>query len=506
MKEDYQIIYDKIPQRKPILNSLPENIDFQWWILSKAILENIKKSPELRKQILSIPQEKLWERLSYNFLNSNLDFNKTVEKLKKRYNDELIKILSLEEIPKDEIYIDISNTREMYKAEETIKKIIEDDYLPFLKDKEQNHYTSKEEKIYAEINNWSFTNWITKEEKKLLIKRYIYARETNILLLWSSILETKKNLLQEEIELENWIKIKNNLDFKNDLKNIFNIKNWWSRKKIKDRVFEVNINWKFYILKERKTKNHTDTLKSWHKDWLTSLEEFEIAKKLYKEWSKNDWLIKIDFEKPITSVLFPNWYQFTLFEKNNIFDNLNTSKDLLSEILNNPEQFQKEYEYVLENYKKYFNNEEVLYLSEFYKNSTITKLLNKLLRKSKDETDLTYLDFSYLMNRFINEKIYNSYEKVFKELWYTNIDVSPNKEVIVKSNEEWITIDIFWYDFEYVKERESDFKDTKIKFWDDEYNDEIRIKLSSIIYNNDIIQASPVKYFSAFLALEELKE
>jgi hypothetical protein len=30
MKNEYEIFYDEIPQRKPILNELPKNIDFEW--------------------------------------------------------------------------------------------------------------------------------------------------------------------------------------------------------------------------------------------------------------------------------------------------------------------------------------------------------------------------------------------------------------------------------------------------------------------------------------------
>jgi hypothetical protein len=482
------------------LNELPKNIDFEWWILSKAILENIKNSPELRKQILSIPKEELSEKLSYNFLNSNLGFNKTVEKLKERYNDSLIKVLALDEIPKEQINVDISSTRIIYPAEEGIKRIIENDYFPFLQEKKEIYQTSKEEKIYTKVNNWSFKDWITKEEKELLIKRYIYTRENNILLLATSLLETKKDLKQEKITLENWVKIKNNLDFESELDNIFNINNWWSRKKIKDRIFEIDISWKTYILKERKTKFHTDTITSWHIDWLTSFEEFEVAKKLNKEWTNNDWIISIEFEKPITSVLFPNWYQFTIFERNDIFNNLDNGINIESNIYQNPEQFKEEYEDVLKNYSKYCENSDVIKYSKYFPNSFLSKI--NIFKKKKPH--LTYKDYSKLKSKFISEDIYIKYRDKFEKLWYKDEDGNIDYEIITKSNKNWFKVYIFWYDFEYVREVENNISKKELKFWD-EGDNIILGKLSNLWYNKFEVDTNVIDYASAFLYLDEFK-
>src|SRR3989338_11613314 len=89
---------------------------------------------------------------------------------------------------------------------------------------------------------------------------------------------------------------------------------WEKRKQIKDRVYEIQVGTSSYFLKEKKTARHTDTKKHGHKPGLTSLEEYQTARSFNEQATIHKDDISLRWEKPIATVMFPDGFQFTVFE------------------------------------------------------------------------------------------------------------------------------------------------------------------------------------------------
>ena len=110
-----------------------------------------------------------------------------------------------------------------------------------------------------------------------------------------------------------------------------------------------------FILKEQKTNRHLHTMKGGHRHTRGAPKEYSVAKKLHDEYSTKEDRVSVTWENPLGYVVFPDGYQFCLFEKID-FDK-NSKKKLPVEILNHPEQFQQEYEEVKELAQKYLEHD-----------------------------------------------------------------------------------------------------------------------------------------------------
>ena len=89
---------------------------------------------------------------------------------------------------------------------------------------------------------------------------------------------------------------------------------WEKRIQLKDRVYEVTIAGKSFIMKEQKTSRHTDV----HADHVTgaaSRDEFAIAKTMADTRVTVHGDVRLEWERPVGYAELPDGYQFCLFKK-----------------------------------------------------------------------------------------------------------------------------------------------------------------------------------------------
>lgn len=168
---------------------------------------------------------------------------------------------------------------------------------------------------------------ITRAEHDLVATRYRLARDTKLLALAAEVIDVLPPPELSERALTYNLPSGTKLVLDKDecaanpelLQPIL----WTTRKQLKDRVYELTIGGKPFIMKERKTKRHTDTPKNKHFDGLTSQEEFETAQHFASLGTIKKDGIELRWEKPVGYVEFPDGYQFCIFE----FETLLTSKE-----------------------------------------------------------------------------------------------------------------------------------------------------------------------------------
>ncbi len=449
---------NNIERRIPVLDSeTVKDIDFakikkQWNLLTETIRKEILVNPILRDIVFKY----IWADLK-ECLAIDLSVNERISKLMDRYKNEVIKYLELDEVP-DELVDDTINKANILITPEKICNLY------------RNDETISNNRLNECIEKGTFKKWITYQEKALLVDRYTMARDIKLLSL-SALLQDNKDINIEDnvIKLDSWVIIYKNSD--TDL-NLLDSKNWINRKQLKDRVYEINIWNKKYILKERKTSRHKDSLKIWHKNWLTSQEEFEIANFFKKNCIVENWEIMLNWETPIASVLFPDGYQFTIFEYEEwLIEEGDIEYEISNFIFTHKEIFEEEYENVKNNVDKYINDDRIIKQEQEWKIYSFFKKIWIYKEKKEIFSFENYLRFKIII---LKEKSYELMEKTMISNWYSDYD---SRDYFYKIHLiDWkFKLEIIWIDLEYMEKIDKDREEFLLKklskntYLDDEF-------------------------------------
>jgi hypothetical protein len=223
---------------------------------------------------------------------------------------------------------------------------------------------------------------------------------------------------------------------------------WERRRQIKDRVHEIFIGERYYILKEKKTSRHTDTKKHGHKEGRTSADEFAVAKHFKENGKLSQGKISVDWERPIGFVTYPDGFQFSVFEYEQDLISDNMPSRLAEEISAHREQFEEEYKLINSLSQKYKDHRAVLAFEEYRPLEILFKTAMKSLGiETKSSLQLTFEEFAMVkaeqMTRQARELMFQS----VLQNEYTNNDYDGFAYRIHTSGE--VKLDIVGFDFEY---------------------------------------------------------
>jgi hypothetical protein len=434
IKEIHGILVEDIPVRKPIVDNESilqfsnKEITRQWNLVTEVIMREIQLNPELRKSLLALSNEQADETLASKLVSLSITSSPRVHQITQRYNDTVIKYLNLPSIPDEFLGKDFRHVR--YLEHPTDKNKV-DRYL-------DENFGGKE-LLERDIARGIFEKGITVEEKKMAIQRYRFARDAKLIIFAVEMIE--QNLVGQTINDKTILPSGTEFHLLNKgfETNILNPINWEKRTMIKDRVYKITIKGKIYILKEKKTNRHTDTIKNGHLNGLSSEDEFKTAKFL-KEYASIKFpnkKISVNWESPIGYVNFPDGFQFTIFEyENDLIEDRNLlEKKLYKMIIENKKQFEEEYQWTKQHYAK------------FLKHSLINRPRIDIARIMGFKPKLTFESFAKVKTLSWIMKARDLMIDLLLKNEYSNSDKDGYAYKI--TNKKEIMLEIIGIDFEY---------------------------------------------------------
>jgi|GEM_PF-5125086 len=298
------------------------SIVYQWNIITETIQRQMKSNSALRQALLAFISNDINEGTPLQFLTTASRVDTRVARIVDRYRDGVIAYLSLPEIPEYllepyipvPLYQDILEIRNQIEAEEMGARNG--------RSLEEVYGAVRARVLQYANDNSAWVTDITHQEKELVVTRYRFARDCKLLALESD-LQNKPLRGEEGIwTTNNGVVIGTNSQYAADVLRLLEPNTWQSRTGIKDRVYEIVIDGKHFILKEKKTPRHTDVKQDMFSfiSGVTSKEEFTIGEDMTMYGNHNVDNLSISWEQPIGYVTFPDGYQFVVFHK---IENLN---------------------------------------------------------------------------------------------------------------------------------------------------------------------------------------
>lgn len=237
---------------------------------------------------------------------------------------------------------------------------------------------------------------------------------------------------------------------------------WQKRTQIKDRVYNVEVDGKSYIMKERKTARHTDVMAQGHRPGLTSAEEFAAAHTFAKLGTVRQGDIQLRWEKPLGYVEFPNGYQFAMFESEPGLDAHYPLEQLVQEIVSNRDQFQDEYTQIAKQAKAIYEERTDLVKHLDSHNNPLPKpkrfAFTKASRQYKKEyqslpaaDELTFEQYAERKARIMIGEGKDLLADTILSQGYVNSDNDGYDIIVTKGNgvDKRPGLSIIGYDFEY---------------------------------------------------------
>jgi len=153
---------------------------------------------------------------------------------------------------------------------------------------------------------------MTELEKFLVAQKYAFARDVKLLSLAAEL----SKLGQIKVVDEGIIKLHSGVILKADSSaaEMLDPNKWEKRRQIRDRVYQVRVNGKDYILKEKKTSRHV-SLREEPWETIAVEKEYETAKKFSQQGLVTVDNVRLSWERPIGYAKFPDGFGFVLFEK-----------------------------------------------------------------------------------------------------------------------------------------------------------------------------------------------
>lgn len=411
---------DKIIKRRvPVLDAVSggnypvHQMDRQWGYLTEFVRRELMSNSLLRKEIAKYSAMPVNERLPYDFLRDlELISLVSLERFK------ISNYLALDPVPDDQISPDIQSAHVLRETP---------------RDFDRN------------------PDGISVEEKTLVAQRYRFARDVKMLALQAELLENMRSVqLEENSEyfLPSGIKIyidKKNLGIAIEL---LSPAKWLKREQLKDRVYKIQVGSSQYILKEQKTARHTDTMNRGHVPGLSSLEEFHTAQYFQEHGSVESGNVRVNWEKPLASVVFPDGFQFSIFEfADRLIDPKSILPVLSEEIQMNKSRFLDEFEKVKKNAVNFMDDTRLIHFNT-RRTTKIQKFLDKLRGRKSEVLELSFEEFSRIKALRMETQAEALMRRVVIENSYINSDTDGYAFRINSSNNE-LKLEILGFDLEY---------------------------------------------------------
>lgn len=331
MSESSQIDNGRFAIRTPVIDRERseafkiDDLDKEWNLVTETAKQNIFQNPDTRWALIGFTTTPVSESLPASFLSSVGGVDPRVNRISSRYQRNLGAFLALPSVPDELLNPDL-------KTAPSIRHI----------------HTS--------------THGISDEERAMVDRRYRYARDVKLLALGAEMIEIDRTSLQPqtkddftEYTLPSGTRIGIAIKDQQTVNDLLTPQLWEKRRQIHDRVYEIIVNGKRYILKEHKTPRHMNTIVD--NQNLTSEEELKVAQKLQNVGLKADG-IALNWEIPVGFVEFPDGFQFSVFE---FLEGLESGEVIIGSILTqaiaaNTARFTGEYEQIMRSYKRFLKH------------------------------------------------------------------------------------------------------------------------------------------------------
>lgn len=433
--------------RQPIIDGLPPRYEREWRLITEIARRSILTDPIVRKVASEFTQEPLNEALAGHAIDRLAAVDGRLSRVGKITKRTLGNFLELPAVPDELLQPDIKNAPLLRKRED-VKRMLDILEGQAIRRADMMQFIGAEQ-----------SPGVSGAEKILVAERYQFARDVKLLGLMAELHDqpvdpvlVKDDVMYHKLASGTEIGItREAFAMDNDL---LNPEVWKSRRQIKDRVFEVVINDKKYILKERKTNRHVDTLGRGHSDGLSSKDEFLVGLDLVKKGQAKTANIQLHWETPLGFVEFPDGYQFCLFDFEADIENegKDARNDLESSIVKNPEFFQSEYERINREAAELYKERPDL-IRRVDPASTVNKRKGfaKILGRAQQSATLSYEDFAELKAHYLLEEAQKLYSDTLVELGYQSRDSNRGKVETIRHIDDKIIIDVFGFDYEYLE-------------------------------------------------------
>jgi hypothetical protein len=421
------------PVREPILDKNAERkfssdqMDRQWRLVTEALRREILSDPEVRQQVIGFAATPVSESLPGIFLRRIA--NERVNQLLRRYGQGGIEsYLSLAAVPDEQIRPDITNTPGLADPEH-ISKILKGYY--------GDDHEAYDQALQRYVEGGAFSQGITREERVMVAQRFRFARDVKMLILQAEALENQETVKagrgEERLELPSGTVINFNTEVgSRTIDDLTSPQDWKKRQQLKDRVYEIQTGDSRYILKERKTSRHTDTKKGGHQSGLTSEAEFRTAEDFQRRGNVEQDDLKVSWEKPLSSVRFPDGFQFTIFDyEKGLIGNSTIVENLSQAIQTNREQYEAEYQTIRTAADKFKDDRDV-----------------KDAWSSSDSTELSFEEFVRVKALRLERRARNFLRETVAQLGYDNSDFD-GYAFRINSGKACLQLEIIGFDFEY---------------------------------------------------------
>lgn len=424
------------PERRvPILSDWEaypkEELAREWRLVTEAVRRDIVANPNLSRALVTFIDTPVAEELPGRFVEEAGACDPRIKRLARRYSSIAGKFMALPAVPPDEIRPDIRHaprlvTPEAYRLH--LERTYGDDAAMI-------------EELSADFEqSYTFNIGMTFPETEMVAQRYAFARDVKIMALGAELaLNTQITVNQnDEVITPGGVQIITGEVDPGEIGALLQPSQWVARRQLKDRVYEVETARGKYILKEQKTRFHTDTKKGGHIEGARSKDEFETAKHFNENGTVKRNGIQLSWERPMGVVTFPDGYQFALFEHEGemVSDREIVSK-LGKSIMGRKSQFAEEFERIARVVNE--NKENPQYLSG-----------SSLLSKSQERPrpDLTFEDFARVKAQRMKRIAKGMLKSAVRQEGYSNSD-TDGFAYRVGESDGIIQLEIVGMDFEY---------------------------------------------------------
>lgn len=461
----------------------PKRFERKWRVLTETVKRAMRTDLTLRAQLAGLAEAPVNETLPQKFMDL-LQENPTVEGVKEKFRDSLGVYLALPPVPDEQIKPDISNAPNLLNLEEE-RKSLEEYHTPEETERHIERLLKYQQKEFGE--------GINAAERQLVLQRYRFARDVKLLTLMASLLD-QKDLIQEDEEtyiLPSGIKLYFNPLHPKAQELLMQPVLWEKRRQLKDRVYTIDIGGSMFLLKERKTARHKDTMKRGHVAGNTSLQEFQAARHFEELGVIQEKGFSVTWETPLACVQFPDGFEFSIYEYAEDLLPQDSARDEVTAMIHrHQEEYTHELETLLPVARKLMKD-----TSWRFPSLGGTPLFRGILEKlGLLQPGLSFDEFAEVKARKLMNDARYALSRITAENGYRNRDTDGYSYRILQKP-EGEELQILGFDFEYYVADEDDKKDLKRM---DESHWFYEVNFSSTWY----AQPMPCALYLAMLAAE----
>ena len=282
-------------------------VNHRWSIVTEVARQAIMDNADVASQAADFIIQDLDEQLPNNFVNDISSVEPRVKKAVNTVGKRFEEWLQLPSVPEELISYGIRQSGQYYSPENARQELTE----------AATSYGEIYDSVLQEVHMKAARNFLTAAEVDLVADRYRQARDVKLLALMAALKrEQPEKVIKDglvHLETKSGVKMTLTSSALEADPNLTDPTKWKGRTQIKDRVYEVVIGDKRYIMKEEKTSRHTDVFEG-NETTGGSEHEFKVGQVMTDRTFISDDL-QITWERPIGFVTYPDGYQFCMFEK-----------------------------------------------------------------------------------------------------------------------------------------------------------------------------------------------